>query len=157
MINLIFTLKCLLLNIKYVLIYVPKALAAIFSMCSLYVILSKMTPRYLTLFTNGMFRPVEGRPQAFYLSLPFIDFYVPALTPWPHSSDATLEFVQHATLMFLCCVYPGIVREQSKVYSRCCGGYHLCTKCTVLGQGRNLVAPLPLLSWAEKVRLLLKL
>jgi hypothetical protein len=58
MINLMFAFKCLLLNIEYVLMYVPKVLAAIFSMCSLHVILlSKITPRYLTLFTNGMFRP----------------------------------------------------------------------------------------------------
>jgi hypothetical protein len=36
-------------------------------------------------------------------------------------------------------------------------GHHLCINCTVLGQGRNLMALLPLLSWAKKVRLLLKL
>jgi hypothetical protein len=41
---------------------VPKALAAVSSVCSLHVILlSKMTPRYLTLFTNGMFRPFSWR------------------------------------------------------------------------------------------------
>jgi uncharacterized membrane protein YhdT len=34
--------------------------------------------------------------------------------------------------------------------------HHLCINCTELGQGRNLVAPLPLVSWAKKVRLLLK-
>jgi hypothetical protein len=51
-------LKCLLLNIEYVLMYVLKALAEVSSMCGLHVnLLSKMTPRYLALFTNGMFRP----------------------------------------------------------------------------------------------------
>jgi hypothetical protein len=58
MINLMFALKYLLLNTEYVLMYVPKVLVANFSLCSLHVILqSKMTPRYLTLFTNGVFRP----------------------------------------------------------------------------------------------------
>jgi hypothetical protein len=31
-------------------------------------------------------------------------------------------------------------------------GHHLCINCIVLGQGRNLVAPLALISWAKKVR-----
>jgi hypothetical protein len=58
MISLMFALECLPLNIQYVLMYVPKALSEVFSMCSLHVnLLSKMTPRYLELFTNGMFRP----------------------------------------------------------------------------------------------------
>jgi hypothetical protein len=57
-----FALKRLLLNIEHVLMYVPKALAVVFSMCSLLVILlPKMTPRYLTLFTNGIFRPFSWR------------------------------------------------------------------------------------------------
>jgi hypothetical protein len=37
---------------------VPKALADVFSMCSLNVnLLSKMTSIYLAVFTNGMFGP----------------------------------------------------------------------------------------------------
>jgi hypothetical protein len=57
-ISLMFALKCLLLNIEYVLMYMAKALAEVFSMCNLHVnLLLKMTPRYLVLFTNGMFRP----------------------------------------------------------------------------------------------------
>jgi hypothetical protein len=74
----------------------------------------KVVPRHST-----SFREVDR------LSLPFIDLYVPALTPWLHSSEATLEFIQHATLMFLCCVYTGIVFEQSKVYFRCRGASFL--------------------------------
>jgi hypothetical protein len=42
------------LEVDNVLIYIPKALAAVFLMCSLYVILlAKMTQRCLTLITNG--------------------------------------------------------------------------------------------------------
>jgi hypothetical protein len=62
MINLIFALEFLLLNIGYVLMYVPKALAEVCSMCSLHVnLLSKVTPTYLALFTNAMFCPFSLR------------------------------------------------------------------------------------------------
>jgi hypothetical protein len=47
-----------LLNREYTLINVLKVLASIISVCNLHVsFLSKITPRYFTLFTNGMFRP----------------------------------------------------------------------------------------------------
>jgi hypothetical protein len=47
-----------LLNRKYILINVLKALASIISMCNLHLtFLSKITLRYFTLFTNGMLRP----------------------------------------------------------------------------------------------------
>jgi hypothetical protein len=47
-----------LLNREYILINVLKALASIISMCNLHVIfLSKITPRYLALFTNGILIP----------------------------------------------------------------------------------------------------
>jgi hypothetical protein len=40
-------------------------LASIVSICSLHVILlSKITPRYFTLFTKGMFRPFNVRREA---------------------------------------------------------------------------------------------
>jgi hypothetical protein len=43
-----------LLNREYNLINVLKALASIISMCNLYVtFLSKLTPRYFTIFRNG--------------------------------------------------------------------------------------------------------
>jgi hypothetical protein len=49
-----------LLNREYNLMNVLKALASIISMCNLHVILlSKITPRYFTLFTTGMFRPLN--------------------------------------------------------------------------------------------------
>jgi hypothetical protein len=54
-----------LLNREYNLMNVLKALASIFSMCNLHVILlSKITPRYFTLFTNGMFRPFNVRRES---------------------------------------------------------------------------------------------
>jgi hypothetical protein len=46
------------LNREYSLIIVLKALASIISICNLHVtFLSQITPKYFTLFTNGMFRP----------------------------------------------------------------------------------------------------
>jgi hypothetical protein len=51
-----------LLNREEIIINVLKALASIISTCSFHVILlSKITPRYFTLFTNGMFRPFNVR------------------------------------------------------------------------------------------------
>jgi hypothetical protein len=51
-----------LLKREYSLMIVQKALASILSMCNLHVILlSKITPRYFTLFTNGMLRPFSVR------------------------------------------------------------------------------------------------
>jgi hypothetical protein len=51
-----------LLNREYALINVLKTLASIISICDLYVIfLSKITPRYFTVFTNGMFCPFNVR------------------------------------------------------------------------------------------------
>jgi hypothetical protein len=51
-------LNHLLLNREYNVMNVLKTLASIVSMCNLHVILSsKITPRYFTLFTNGMFCP----------------------------------------------------------------------------------------------------
>jgi hypothetical protein len=51
-----------LLNREWTLVNVLKALALIISMCNLYVIfISKITPRYFTLFTNGMFHPFNVR------------------------------------------------------------------------------------------------
>jgi hypothetical protein len=54
-----------LLNREYNLMNALKALASIFSMCNLHVILlSKITPRYFTLFTNEMFRPFIVRRES---------------------------------------------------------------------------------------------
>jgi hypothetical protein len=59
------TLNLSLVNREYNLMNVLKALASIVSMCNLHVILlSKITPRYFTLFTNEMFRPFNVRRES---------------------------------------------------------------------------------------------
>jgi hypothetical protein len=50
---------------------------------------------------------------------PFIDLYVPALTPRRHCSEAALQLAENTTFTFLCRVNIGIVREQGKTSSRC--------------------------------------
>jgi hypothetical protein len=58
MVNLILVLNRSVLNREHSLMNVLKALALIVPMCSLHIIfLSKVTPRYFTLFTNGMSCP----------------------------------------------------------------------------------------------------
>jgi predicted metalloprotease with PDZ domain len=57
-VNLMLVLNRLLLNKGYILMNVLKALASIVSVCKLRTIFSsKITPRYFTLFTNGISRP----------------------------------------------------------------------------------------------------
>jgi hypothetical protein len=54
-----------LLNREYIVMKVLKTLASIICMCNHHVIfLSKITPRYFTLFTNGMFRPFNVRRES---------------------------------------------------------------------------------------------
>jgi hypothetical protein len=54
-----------LLNMEYILMNVLKALASIICMCNLHVIfLSNNTPRYFTLFTNGILRPFNVRRES---------------------------------------------------------------------------------------------
>jgi hypothetical protein len=51
-----------LLNWEYIAIHVLETLASILCICNLHVtFLSKITPRYFTLFTNGIFRPFNVR------------------------------------------------------------------------------------------------
>jgi hypothetical protein len=58
-------LNRLLLNREYNPMNVRKAFALIVSMCNAHVILlSKITPIYFTLFTNGMFRPFNIRRES---------------------------------------------------------------------------------------------
>jgi hypothetical protein len=59
------TLNRSLLNREYNVMNVLKALASIVSICGLHVIiLSKITLRYFTLFTKGMFRPFNVRRES---------------------------------------------------------------------------------------------
>jgi hypothetical protein len=48
-----------LLNRKYILIHVLKALATIISLCDLHVAIYQRLHRDFTLFTNGMFRTLN--------------------------------------------------------------------------------------------------
>jgi hypothetical protein len=50
-----------LLNREYTLMNVLKALDSIVSMCNLHITLSKITPRYFALFTNGILCPFSVR------------------------------------------------------------------------------------------------
>jgi hypothetical protein len=61
-VNLMLALNLSLLNREYILMDVLKALASTICMCNLHVILlSNNTLRYFTLFTNGVFRPLNVR------------------------------------------------------------------------------------------------
>jgi hypothetical protein len=61
-VNLLLVLNRSLLDKEYNLINVLLVLIATVSMCSLHVIfLSKITQRYFTLFTKGIFRPFNVR------------------------------------------------------------------------------------------------
>jgi hypothetical protein len=54
-----------LLNGEYILMNNMKTLASIISMCNLHAtLLSKIPPRYFTLFTNGIFRPFKVRGES---------------------------------------------------------------------------------------------
>jgi hypothetical protein len=55
------------------------------------------------------------------LRFPFIDLYVSALTPRIHCSESALQFAENMTFEFLSRVNKCIVREQSKMSSRCRG------------------------------------
>jgi hypothetical protein len=111
--------------------YVRKDLASVISIWFLHVILlSKVTPKYVTLFTRECLVRLAVRRQGLYKSsgeidlqiFPFIDLYVPALTPRIHCSEAALQFSENTTFMFFWCVNTGTVREQIKMSSRCRGG-----------------------------------
>jgi hypothetical protein len=55
-------LNPLLLNKEYIVINALKVLVSIIYVCDLHVIfLSNITPRYFTLFTNGILRPFSVR------------------------------------------------------------------------------------------------
>jgi hypothetical protein len=54
-----------LLNREYILMNVLKALVLIICVCNLHVLLlPNNTPRYFTLFTNGIFRPFNVRRES---------------------------------------------------------------------------------------------
>jgi hypothetical protein len=56
------------------------------------------------------------------LSFPFIDLYVPGLTPRIHCSESALQLAENTTFVFLCHVNTGIVPEYSNKSYRCDAG-----------------------------------
>jgi hypothetical protein len=46
------------------------------------------------------------------LSLVFIDFYVPALTPRLHRSEAALELSENMVLFAVCTIYTYVISEE---------------------------------------------
>jgi hypothetical protein len=111
-------LKRSLLNREYILINVLKTLSSIISMCSFYVILlPKITSRYFTWLTKGIFRPLNEPqgPKAMRkvdgLSLIFIDFYVPALIPRLNSTETSLHLSENITLFAVCLIYTCVIRD----------------------------------------------
>jgi hypothetical protein len=82
--------------------------------CCHIILLSKVTPSHVTLFTSGTSRPIrcsassgalKSSGEIDYLSFPFINLYVPSLTPWLHWSEAALQFAENTTFVFLTCKY----------------------------------------------------
>jgi hypothetical protein len=52
-------------------------------------------------------RKVDG------LSLIFIDFYVPALTPRLNSSETTLQLSENITFFAACRIFTGVIRTEA--------------------------------------------
>jgi hypothetical protein len=55
------------------------------------------------------------------LSLIFFYFYVPALTPFPNSTDASLRLSENITLFAVCRIYTGVISKRTKIGTRCLG------------------------------------
>jgi hypothetical protein len=65
------------------------------------------------------------------LSFPFIDLYVPPLTPRLRCSEAALQFAEHTTFMFLCRVNTGNFTEKKENEFQVPRGYHSYIDCSV--------------------------
>jgi hypothetical protein len=129
---------------------VRKALVTVLSMWCFHVVaLSKVTPRQVTLFTRGISRPfscstssetLKSSVEIDRLSFPFIELYVPALTPRIDCSEAAFQLQLRVSLSRKYTYHPRTEQDVFQVLR----GNHLYIDCTILGQGRNLQAPLPL-------------
>jgi hypothetical protein len=47
------------------------------------------------------------------LSLVFIDFYVPALSPHLNSTETSLQLSEHIRLCAVCRIYIGVINEET--------------------------------------------
>jgi hypothetical protein len=101
-------LKRSLLNREQILINVLKALASIISKWSLHVIL---LPTFIqctmTLMEPKSVRKLDG------MSLIFIDFYVPALTPRLSSTETSLQLSDNIRLFAVCRIYTGVISKET--------------------------------------------
>jgi hypothetical protein len=79
-------------------------------------------------------RKVDG------LSLIFIDFYAPALTPRDNSKETSLQLSENISLFAVCRIYTGVINKETWIVIRCLG--RIIYIYTIWGTGRNLVAPL---------------
>jgi hypothetical protein len=75
------------------------------------------------------------------LSLIFIDFYVPALTPHLNSTESSLQPSENIILFVVCRMYR-CHQQRDLDGHQVFGSYHLYICCTMWGTGVNLVAPL---------------
>jgi hypothetical protein len=140
---------------------VHKALTTVSSIwCPHVILLSKVTRRSITLFTKGMRRPfscstssgtLKYSGEADRLSFSFIDIYVPALTPRIHRSESALQFAENTTILFLCSVNTGIVREQRKMVSRCRRSILYMYTVPYWGEHGTLRNPCHYFSWRRKL------
>jgi hypothetical protein len=120
-------LKCLLLN-RFLCMW-PGPWLQSFQYSLHVILLSIIRPRYITLFTKGMFLPFSHSTPLRILSLKetdrlnflFIHRDVPVLTPQLHCSEAMLQFAENMMSVILRCIYSDIVCEQDKMCFRCCG------------------------------------
>jgi hypothetical protein len=56
------------------------------------------------------------------LSLVFIDFYVPALTPRLDCIKTALQLSENVALLGLCRIQTGVISKEGKINTRCLGG-----------------------------------
>jgi hypothetical protein len=72
-------------------------------------------------FSFSMFLGILS-PRKVSFGITFTNLYVPVLTPRPHCNEAALQVAENTRFVLLCCVCRGIVCDQPKISSRCCGG-----------------------------------
>jgi hypothetical protein len=120
---------------------VRKALTTVLSMWCFHVIhLSKMTQRYVTLFTKRMSRRFSCNTSSGTISL---RRNYSAHTKISLQRGRVALCREHDVYAALSRIYRYRQRTKQDEF-QVLRKYHLCIDCTILGQGRNLEKPLPL-------------
>jgi hypothetical protein len=140
--------------------YVRKAVAIVLLIWCLHVIaLSKVTSRYVTIFTKGMSHPfscsmssgaLKSSGETDHLNFPFIYLYIPVLIPRIHCCESSLQYAENTMFVFLCCVSTGIVHEQSKMSTMCHRGIIYVYTIQYWGKDGTLRNPSHYFSWRRK-------